>query len=178
MKVYLNKWMICLIIIGNKMGQTGLWLSGAVEGTWTVAFASSHESNIFIYLYLTLSRWHSTDRVCVWMFYSKSPCIYNRATAVLEDVHARICVFMFTETHVWEEESAGAPLDLINEVADSRYISGQVTASLLQVHRCAPQLLIYETVSKPSANIRERERANVLFPSMSKSSSGQNESTV
>ncbi len=132
--------------------------SGTVEGTWTANFASSHESNICLYLYLTFSRWHSTDRVCVWMFYSKSPCTSCSATAVLEDAYARICVFMFTETHVWEEESAGAPLDLINEVADSRYISGQVTASLLQVHRCAQQLLIYETVSKPSANIREKER--------------------
>ncbi len=167
-------------LFNRKYNHAG-WVkqSGTVEGTWTAAFASSHESNIFIYLYLTLSRWHSTDRVCVWMFYLKSPCTSSRATAVLEDAYARICVFMFTETHVWEEESARAPLDLINEVADSRYISGQVTASLLQVHRCAQQLLIYETVSKPSANIRERgEKERVLFPSMSKSTSGQSESRV
>lgn len=52
---------------------------------------------------------------------------------------------------------AGTPLELINEPVDSRYISGQVTATLLQVHRCSPQLLIYETVSNPSANVREND---------------------
>ncbi len=138
--------------------------SGTVEGTWTANFASSHESNIFLYLYLTLSRWHSTDRVCVWMFYSKSPCTSCSATAVLEDAYARICVFMFTETHVWEEESAGAPLDLINEVADSRYISGQV-----QLHCCrytgvrSNSLFMRQSANPLLTSERKREKERVLF---------------
>lgn len=140
------------------MCKTGLWLSG--RGHLNCRFCLQPREE-YLYLFISYLVQVTFNGPCVRLnvlFEKSLYLLYNRATAVLEDVHARICVFMFTETHVWEEESAGAPLDLINEVADSRYISGQVTASLLQVHRCAQQLLIYETVSKPSANIREREK--------------------
>lgn len=70
-----------------------------------------------------------------------------RSSLEAKGVYVRICVCL----------RAGTPLELINELVDSRYISGQVTATLLQVHRCSTQLLIYETVSNPSANMREKD---------------------